>query len=42
MKHIERKDLYTNLEARIQYLHTFLDFSSSRCIVPTMDLKKEL
>lgn len=29
MKHIERKDLYTNLEARIQYLHTFLDFSSN-------------
>ncbi|KAI1852694.1 hypothetical protein JX265_003183 [Neoarthrinium moseri] len=28
MKHIDRKDLYTNLEARIQYLHTFLDFSS--------------
>ncbi|KHN94095.1 uncharacterized protein MAM_08025 [Metarhizium album ARSEF 1941] len=24
MKHIERKDLYTNLEARIQYLHSFL------------------
>jgi hypothetical protein len=30
MKHIDRKDLYTNLEARIQYLHTFLDFSSSQ------------
>ncbi|ORY62110.1 Protoglobin-domain-containing protein [Pseudomassariella vexata] len=29
MKHIDRKDLYTNLEARIQYLHTFLDFSSN-------------
>ncbi|KAI1270248.1 hypothetical protein F5Y18DRAFT_8012 [Xylariaceae sp. FL1019] len=28
MKHIERKDLYTNLEIRIQYLHSFLDFSS--------------
>ncbi|KAL1963726.1 hypothetical protein VTN77DRAFT_7930 [Rasamsonia byssochlamydoides] len=28
IQHIERKDLYTNLEARIQYLHTFLDFSS--------------
>lgn len=27
-QHIDRKDLYTNLEARIQYLHTFLDFSS--------------
>jgi hypothetical protein len=29
MRHIDRKDLYTNLEARIQYLHTFLDFGSS-------------
>lgn len=29
IQHIDRKDLYTNLEARIQYLHTFLDFSSS-------------
>ncbi|KMP06889.1 hypothetical protein CIHG_09137 [Coccidioides immitis H538.4] len=29
MQHIERKDLYTNLEARIQYLHNFLDFNSN-------------
>ncbi|GAD98975.1 conserved hypothetical protein [Paecilomyces variotii No. 5] len=29
VQHIDRKDLYTNLEARIQYLHTFLDFSSN-------------
>ncbi|KUI72423.1 hypothetical protein VM1G_07666 [Cytospora mali] len=29
MRHIDRKDLYTNLEARIQYLHTFLDFGSN-------------
>ncbi|KAL1623689.1 hypothetical protein SLS56_008138 [Neofusicoccum ribis] len=29
IQHIDRKDLYTNLEARIQYLHTFLDFSST-------------
>ncbi|KND91983.1 hypothetical protein TOPH_03499 [Tolypocladium ophioglossoides CBS 100239] len=28
MKHIQREDLYTNLEARILYLHSFLDFSS--------------
>jgi hypothetical protein len=28
MQHIDRKELYTNLEARIQYLHSFLDFSS--------------
>ncbi|KAF2086143.1 hypothetical protein K490DRAFT_44915 [Saccharata proteae CBS 121410] len=29
MQHIDRKDLYVNLEARIRYLHTFLDFSSN-------------
>ncbi|PHH87653.1 hypothetical protein CDD83_8587 [Cordyceps sp. RAO-2017] len=29
MKHIQREDLYTNLEARILYLHSFLDFSSN-------------
>lgn len=29
MRHVDRKDIYTNLEARIQYLHTFLDFGSS-------------
>ncbi|KAF2471681.1 uncharacterized protein BDR25DRAFT_342373 [Lindgomyces ingoldianus] len=29
MQHIDRKDLYINLEARIQYLHSFLDFSSN-------------
>ncbi|KAF2833795.1 hypothetical protein CC86DRAFT_442157 [Ophiobolus disseminans] len=28
MQHIDRKELYTNLEIRIQYLHSFLDFSS--------------
>ncbi|KAH8726175.1 Protoglobin-domain-containing protein [Phaeosphaeriaceae sp. PMI808] len=28
MQHIDRKDLYTSLECRIQYLHSFLDFSS--------------
>lgn len=28
MKHIDRAELYTNLEARIQYLHSFLDFSN--------------
>ncbi|KAJ8061438.1 hypothetical protein OCU04_009258 [Sclerotinia nivalis] len=26
--HIDRKELYTDLEARIHYLHSFLDFSS--------------
>ncbi|KAM0514478.1 hypothetical protein ACHAPE_006771 [Trichoderma viride] len=28
IRHIQREDLYTNLEMRIQYLHSFLDFSS--------------
>ncbi|KAI1338785.1 Protoglobin-domain-containing protein [Xylariaceae sp. FL0016] len=28
MKHIDRRELYTNLETRVQYLHSFLDFSS--------------
>ncbi|RYP14658.1 hypothetical protein DL765_006224 [Monosporascus sp. GIB2] len=28
MMHISREELYTNLEARIRYLHSFLDFSS--------------
>ncbi|KAF2013970.1 hypothetical protein BU24DRAFT_424978 [Aaosphaeria arxii CBS 175.79] len=28
MQYFSRKDLYTNLEVRIQYLHSFLDFSS--------------
>ncbi|KFA72429.1 hypothetical protein S40288_08032 [Stachybotrys chartarum IBT 40288] len=26
--HIDREDLYTNLEARIRYLHSFIDFST--------------
>lgn len=29
MQHIDRKSLYTSLEARIRYLHSFLDFSVS-------------
>jgi hypothetical protein len=28
MQHINRRDLYTSLETRIEYLHSFLDFSS--------------
>jgi hypothetical protein len=28
LQHVDRKDLYTSLEARIQYLHSFLDFNS--------------
>ena len=29
MQHIDRKELYTSLEARIRYLHSFLDFGAS-------------
>ncbi|TVY33025.1 hypothetical protein LOCC1_G008401 [Lachnellula occidentalis] len=29
MKHISREELYTDLEARIRYLHDFLDFSGN-------------
>jgi hypothetical protein len=28
MQHIDRRDLYTSLETRVEYLHSFLDFSS--------------
>lgn len=28
MTHVDRQDLYTSLEARIRYLHSFLDFNS--------------
>jgi len=28
MKHIDRDEIYTNLESRIQYLHSFLDFTN--------------
>jgi hypothetical protein len=30
MQHIDRKALYTNLEVRIHYLHSFLDFGASK------------
>ncbi|EGS23679.1 uncharacterized protein CTHT_0003760 [Thermochaetoides thermophila DSM 1495] len=29
MQHVDRKELYTNLEARIRYLHSFLDFGTN-------------
>ncbi|KAL2175453.1 globin-like-protein [Thermothelomyces heterothallicus CBS 202.75] len=29
MQHIDRKSLYTDLESRIRYLHSFLDFGAS-------------
>ncbi|KAH8892442.1 hypothetical protein GQ53DRAFT_646986 [Thozetella sp. PMI_491] len=28
VRHVDRKELYTNLESRILYLHSFLDFST--------------
>lgn len=28
MQHIDRKELYTDLGARVKYLHSFLDFNS--------------
>lgn len=28
--HFSREDLYTDLETRIRYLHSFVDFSSSQ------------
>ncbi len=33
MQHIDRKSLYTNLEARIRYLHSFLDFGASQFLL---------
>lgn len=28
---VKREELYTDLEARIRYLHSFVDFSSRKC-----------
>jgi hypothetical protein len=28
MMHFDRRELYTDLETRVRYLHSFLDFSS--------------
>ena len=28
MQHVDRRELYTSLETRVAYLHSFLDFSS--------------
>ncbi|KAL0933958.1 uncharacterized protein CTRU02_210757 [Colletotrichum truncatum] len=40
MNHIDREELYTDLEARIRYLHSFLDFSSSTsCSGETEDIE---
>jgi len=38
MQHIDRRELYTNLETRIQYLHSFLDFSSRTSLSPDLPL----
>lgn len=34
MEHIDRKSLYTSLEARIDYLHKFLDFDDRKSPQP--------
>lgn len=34
MQHIDRKALYTDLEARVEYLHSFLDFGQSTSTPP--------
>lgn len=34
MQHIDRKALYTDLEARVAYLHSFLDFGQSTSTTP--------
>ena len=40
VKHVDRKQLYTDLEARISYLHGFLDFNSSMsCITGPFSIK---
>lgn len=37
MQHIDRKALYTDLEARVAYLHSFLDFGQSTSRSPPPD-----
>lgn len=37
MQHIDRKALYTDLEARVAYLHSFLDFGQSTSTPPPPD-----
>lgn len=39
VKKIERKALYTHLEARVNYLKDFLDFNSSTQPIPPSPLK---
>lgn len=34
-EHIDRKSLYTSLEARIEYLHKFLDFNDGEPFLKT-------
>ena len=34
MQHVDRKELYTSLEARIQYIHSFLDFNAGALLPP--------
>lgn len=37
IQHIDRKSLYTDLEARIQYLHSFLDFGNREFPRPKLE-----
>ncbi|KAE9984494.1 hypothetical protein BLS_002196 [Venturia inaequalis] len=39
LQHVDRKHLYTSLEARIQYLHSFLDFNSDDIRALTLGAK---
>lgn len=31
MEHVDRKELFTSLPARIRYLHQFLEFGPGKC-----------
>lgn len=37
--HIDREELYTDLEARIRYLHSFVDFGSSESSLRSLSLQ---
>lgn len=39
VQHISRKELYTNLEARVKYLHSFLDFNSGQYPISTSEAR---
>lgn len=39
IQHIDRKGLYTDLGARVKYLHSFLDFNSGRSPISTSNVE---